>query len=182
MWATARRLAATAVFVVVAINVFAQVRSDRILQDGFSSITLGMSMEEVQAALASDPNFDYRGEPDVSFLPHSQIPIIETAGTAFVSRGIFQFHEDSLYVISLFLSNRRLDYFTLYDSLVAQYGEPDTLTPSTAIWESEQVRIALEKPLTVKYIDVPVFESIVAAGAMDEAIETVTRERFLEQL
>jgi hypothetical protein len=152
------------------------------LQTGFGLVDLGMSMDQVKSALADDPNFDYRGDPDVSFLPYTEVPIIETAGTAFVSTGIFQFHDDSLYVITLVLNDRRLDYFTLYDSLRAKYGEPNSLTPSTAIWESEVVRIALEKPLTVKYIDVPVFDALVREGEMNEAIETVTRDRFLEQL
>ena len=152
------------------------------LQTGFGLVDLGMTMDQVKSALAEDPNFDYRGDPDVSFLPHSEVPIIETAGTAFVSSGIFQFHDDSLYVITLVLNDRRLDYFTLYDSLRAKYGEPNSLTPSTAIWETEAVRIALEKPLTVKYIDVPTFDALVREGEMNEAIETITRDRFLEQL
>ena len=160
----------------------AQRGAERELQDGFSSLTLGMSIDAAKSALLNDAHFRFSGDPEVSFLPHTEIPIIETPGSSFVDVGIFQFDDDALYVITLILSRERLDYFTVYDSLVEQYGEPDSLTPSSAVWESDTIRIALEKPLTIKYIDRVVFDQMVREGEMDEALETITRERFLEQL
>ena len=36
---------------------------------GFRSIRLGMELEQVKQLLIEDPLFDYRGDPDISFLP-----------------------------------------------------------------------------------------------------------------
>lgn len=156
--------------------------STEVLQRGFSLLELGMSLEVTKAALIDDPSFRYRGDPDVQFLPRTEVPIIETEGRAFVDRGIFQFHEDSLYIISIVLDRSRLDYFAVYESLVVQYGEPDLLDPGQAVWESEGTRVSLERPLTVKYIDSDTLTSIIEAGEMEEALDEVTRDRFLEQL
>lgn len=152
------------------------------LQDGFRDLRLGMQIEETKAALLSDPTFRYRGDPDVSFLPSTGIPIIETDGAAFVRHAIFQFRNDELYSITLQLDERRLDYFGVYQELASQYGEPDALDPSSAIWESDVVRISLEKPLTVKYLDIQEHEAMIEAGKMEESIQELTRERFLDQL
>ncbi|MFW5738689.1 MAG: hypothetical protein ACOCYX_07230 [Spirochaetota bacterium] len=152
------------------------------LQRGFSTLELGMSFEAARAALLADASFRYRGGADVQFLPTTEIPIIETEGRAFINRGVLQFHEDSLYILSLVLNRERLDYFSVYESLVRQYGDPARLDPGQAVWENDQTRISLERPLTVKYVDVPTFTSIVESGAMEEALDEVTRDRFLEQL
>ena len=141
-----------------------------------------MSLQEAKSALIGDPNFRYRGDPDVQFLPITELPLIETEGRAFVSRGVFQFHGGVLSVISLMLDRTRLDYFTVYRGLVERYGEPTRLDPGQAVWENELTRIALERPLTVKYIDVPTLTTIIEAGRMEEALDEVTRQQFLDQL
>ncbi|MFW5688730.1 MAG: hypothetical protein ACOC1U_04080 [Spirochaetota bacterium] len=152
------------------------------LQRGFSSLELGMNFEQARVALLTDQSFRYRGEPDIQFLPVTRIPIIETAGRAFVDRAVLQFHDDTLYIISLLLDRSRLDYFSVYEALVEQYGEPDRLDPGQSVWENESTRISLERPLTVKYLDRATFTGIVESGRMEAALEEVTRERFLEQL
>lgn len=152
------------------------------LQRGFSSLELGMTVEEAKAALGTDSSFRYRGEPDVSFLPRTDVPVIEVEGSAFIESAVLQFREETLYVLSLVLDRTRLDYFAVYESLVDQYGEPSTLDPGQAVWESDDTRLALERPLTVKYLDVPTFRGIVESGEMEEALDEVTRDRFLEQL
>jgi len=178
-----RNVAAALAFAFVSMSAIGQQTDETgALQRGFSLLELGMSIETTKAALLEDPSFRYRGEPDVQFLPATEIPIIETEGRAFVDRGIFQFHDDSLYIISVVLDRSRLDYFAVYESLVAQYGEPDRLDPSQAVWESEATRISLERPLTVKYIDSEILTGIIESGEMEEALDQVTRDRFLEQL
>lgn len=152
------------------------------LQAGFRDLRLGMSMDAAKEVLRRDPNFAYRGDPDVSFLPASGLPIIETAGVAFIERAILQFSDDSLYVLTLVLNEARLDYFSVYSSLSEQYGEPTRLDPGMATWESDAVTLSLERPVTVKYVDAVVFGKKLEAGIMTESLETLTRERFLEQL
>ncbi len=181
-----RRLSVGVVLVLfVAGSVYAQDPAEPeggTLQRGFSSIELGMSIEEAKAALESDPSFRYRGDPDVSFLPRTDVPVIEVAGRAFVDTATLQFRDDVLYVLSLVLDRERLDYFSVYESLAAQYGEPSALDPGRAVWESQETRVSLERPLTVKYLDLPTFRAIVESGEMEEALDEATRDRFLEQL
>src|SRR4030042_1259762 len=52
--------------------------------EGFRTVKLGMSVDEVKAVLAEDPFFDYRGEPDVSFLPDTQQFLIECEGFSYI--------------------------------------------------------------------------------------------------
>ena len=51
------------------------------LPAGFRAISLGMGLDEVKKALAADPLFIYRGDPDVSFLPQTDQSLIECPGT-----------------------------------------------------------------------------------------------------
>ena len=41
--------------------------------------------------------------------------------------------------------------------------------------------MSLEKPLTVKYVSRPVFDSLVASGEMERSQRDLSREDFLEQ-
>ncbi len=152
------------------------------LQRGFSEIELGMSLTATQESLRADGYFSYRGEPDVSFSPAGNEPVIQSAGRSFVDHGLFQFEADSLYIITLVLDRERIGYFSVYESLVGQYGEPDSLDPQTAVWEDGRTTLRLERPLSVKYIDTETFQRIVEEGVLEESLEEVTRERFLEEL
>ena len=151
-------------------------------QNGFRDLRLGMTMEAAKQTLREDPNFAYRGDPDVSFLPASGLPIIETAGVAFIERAILQFTNDRLYILTLVLSPERLDYFSVYSALTERYGEPSRLDPGQAVWESDAVTLSIERPLTVRYVDSAVFQQMVEDGAMGASLEALTREGFLEQL
>jgi hypothetical protein len=98
-----------------------------------------------------------------------------------MERGAFLFEEDFLYIITLFLNRERLDYFTIYRTLQSKYGDPDDLSPEAAIWEDEATRMSLERPLTVKYVDLDRFEAQIEEGEMGESLRAQMREIFLEQ-
>lgn len=151
------------------------------LPDGFRRMRFGMSMREVKAELEKDGYFDYSGDPDVSIAERPDSSTIDTGGFFYISRGFFQFHEDNLYIIILKLDTDEIDYYTLYTTLTAKYGTPGSLNPQEAVWESETVRMSLERPLAVKYIDRTVFEEIQTEELDLRSMRSVTRERFLEQ-
>jgi hypothetical protein len=151
------------------------------LPAGFSSVELGMPVDTVKDRLRADPNFFYRGDPDVTLTPDREQQLIEVEGTFFVERAFFQFQDEELYIIILQLNRSRLDYFTMYTELEGKYGEPVFFEPSQVVWESEDVRMSLEKPLTVKYVSRPVFDSLVASGEMERSQRDLSREDFLEQ-
>lgn len=167
---------------VVCGTIFAQDAVSAAPKDGFGSLHLGMSMEAAKVALGNDPNFAYRGDPDLSLSPSTGRPVIETRGVAFIDEGILQFTDNRLYILTLLLDDRRLDYYSLFTEFTNRYGDPDRLDPGRAEWRSGAVILSLERPLTVKYIDRALFEGVVEAGSGEASLETLTREQFLEQL
>jgi hypothetical protein len=148
---------------------------------GFRNILLGMSLEQTKEELLRDPLFDYRGDPDVSFLPLSEQTLIECGGNAFISRAYFQFSGGTLATITLALERDEVDHYTMFTTLSEKYGPHDELNPQRVVWRLPQVDLALERPLTVKYIDRAAFDAAIEAGAADRVLGDVARERFLEQ-
>ena len=148
---------------------------------GFRSIQLGMELEEVKQLLIDDPLFDYRGDPDISFLPLPPQTLIETSGSSFIRRAYFQFDEDLLYIIILSMDPDRLDYYTLYSTLSEKYGPPTRLDPTEAVWQFERLRMSLERPLNVKYIDSAVFEALKEEGQVQQDLWEISKDNFLKQ-
>lgn len=148
---------------------------------GFRSIQLGMELEQVKQLLIEDPLFDYRGDPDISFLPLPPQTLIETSGSSFIRRAYFQFEEDLLYIIILSMDPDRLDYYTLYSTLSGKYGPPTSLDPTEAVWQFEGLRLSLERPLNVKYIDSKVFEALKEEGQVQEDLWEISKDNFLQQ-
>lgn len=148
----------------------------------YRGIELGMSMEAVKAALAADGLFAYRGDPDVSLLPRPSETLIEVAGTSFIRRAFFQFYEDRLFVMILSLNEREIDHYSVFTSLSGKYGKPRVLSPSESVWLDEATRLAVERPLAIKYIDLAVFDELKAAGEAVRSYEDLLRAEFLGDL
>jgi len=150
------------------------------LNPGFDAFRLGMTLAELKGALVNNSFFLYSGEPDVTLLNRPNTNLIDVPGLTYFSRGIFQVVEGKLYSITLELNPEQLDYFAMYSTLTKKYGDPVALDPSSARWESAAVRLSLEKPLTVKYIDMPTFQKLQADGRAQQSLQSVTREKFLD--
>lgn len=150
------------------------------LPAGYRSITLGMSLDEVKAALVSDAVFGYRGERDVSLLPDQEKVLIETEGPSFLSRCWFQFHDQKLYIITITMNEQLMDYYSLFKTLFDKYGQPESLSPEIVIWENAETRMSLERPLTVKYLDVAVYNSILHSSQVNQSAGEFSRQKFLE--
>ena len=151
------------------------------LRRGFREIQLGATFEEVEGHLLADTAFVYRGQADVSLRLSDGQTVIDSRGRVFVDRGLFQFADGRLYTMALYINRDRLDYFQLFERLRARYGDPIDLDPRRALWEDERTRIALERPLTVRYLDLAVFEARRGAERVLEAAEDVAREQFIEE-
>ena len=144
-------------------------------------IQLGLELTMAKNLLKSNSYFDYRGDPDVSLLARPNESLIETRGMLFIKRAYLQFYEKRLYTIILELEPTRMDHFTMYTILVEKYGSPTSLDPTETIWEFETVRLSLERPLSVKYIDKVIFESLLGKSDKAESLNKLNRELFLEQ-
>ncbi len=147
---------------------------------GYKDIRLGQTVEQVRAILEKDSAFGFRGDRDVSLLPTEERILIETSGSAFFERCWFQFYEDKLYSIILNIDTERMDYFSMFKTFSQKYGEPNSLNPSKSEWKNDNVILSLEKPLTVKYLDVKVFNELQDISEKVTSTEEYLRKRFLE--
>ncbi len=146
---------------------------------GYGKLTLGMTRDEVIAELKADPLFAWRGPEDVSLLPTPNQSLIEVTGLSFIRRAFFQFDSGKLWVIILDLAQDRVDHYSIWTSLVAKYGQPTTLDPSASTWDDGKVRMSLERPLTLRYLDLAEFAKIKGASAAKVSVEELDRRAFL---
>ena len=175
------KLIAFLIFFLLPHNLFSQEEPLILPPRGFRGIELTMGIEEIKEHLLSDPLFDYRGDPDVSFLPASQQTLIECSGNSYIERAYFQFHEGRLYIMILCLDQKKLDYYTMFSTLSNKYGDPQTLSPSDAVWDFEELRLSLERPLSIKYIDKKSFNDLREKGRAEEGLRDIAKRKFLEQ-
>ncbi|MDR1947886.1 MAG: hypothetical protein LBQ38_00675 [Spirochaetaceae bacterium] len=146
----------------------------------FRNISLGMGLEALKEALRTDELFRFRGDRDVSLLPSREQSLIETTGFSFIRRAFFQLREGELYIMAFSLNPALIDHYSVYTGFVKKYGEPLSIDPKQAVWETGDTRVAIERPLTVKYIDRRVFNAIIAESGTAESGELLLREEFLD--
>ena len=146
----------------------------------YRNIKLGMNIDAVKEALQQDSVFGYRGERDVSLLPTENRSLIESAGSYFISRSWFQFYKDNLYTMIFKLNTDTVDYYSVYAKFCEKYGEPASINPQRAVWENEQIRVVIERPLIVKYIDLTVFNELISQSTTEKAATETNRQNFID--
>jgi len=145
----------------------------------FRALALGMGLDDLKAALIDDNYFNFRGDRDVSFLPVRNQSLVETAGSSFIKRAFFQLRDGSVFIMAFALNTEIIDHYSVFTQLVEKYGQPSYLDPSSAVWETDDTRIAIERPLTVKYIDKVVFNDIINESGLIESGQVKLRQDFL---
>ena len=145
----------------------------------FRGYMLGMSLDNLKSALIEDQLFRFRGDRDVSFLPIREETLVETTGASFIRRAHFQLNDEAVYIMSFSLDTRLIDHYSVFTTFIRRYGEPILLNPSEAVWENDEVRVSIERPLTVKYIDTVVFSRLTEESRAIESREMLRREEFL---
>jgi hypothetical protein len=145
----------------------------------FHGVELGMDRDTAIAALKKDPIFSYRGPEDLSLLPSPNQSLIEVTGLSFVSRGFFQFYDGKLWTMILELNPDKVDHYSIYTSLIAKYGEPVLLDPKEVRWEDKETRMALERPLTLRYMDMTVYTKLSEGVSAKQSTQELDRQGFL---
>jgi hypothetical protein len=74
---------------------------------------------------------------------------------------------------------RQMDHYSVFCFFLKKYGEPVSLSPTEAVWESDATRVSIERPLTVKYIDKTVFDRLLKESKTNNSNEILRREEFL---
>ena len=147
----------------------------------FREIVLGMSLDDLKSALLNDDLFNFRGDRDVSFLPVREESLVETSGSSFVRRAFFQLRDGSLFIMAFTMNTGMIDHYSIFTDLTKKYGPPTYLDPKEAVWETEETRLAIERPLTVKYIDKRVFDDIINESSIVESRRVQQRQEFLDE-
>ena len=147
----------------------------------FRNLVLGMNLDELKTALAGDGLFRFRGDRDVSFIPIREETLVETTGLSYIRRAYFQLDKGSVFIMSFSLETRFMDHYSVYTSFVKKYGEPLFLSPGEAVWETDETRVSIERPLTVKYIDKKIFDRLVEESKTKEKLELLNRAEFLNE-
>jgi len=145
----------------------------------FRQLSLGMGLDELKDGLLNDNLFQFRGDRDVSFLPLREQSLVETTGLSFVKRAFFQLRDGKVFIMAYSLNTEVIDHYSIFTQFVQKYGQPSYLDPSVAVWETDETRIAIERPLTVKYIDRVVFNDIVSESGLIESDHVRLRQEFL---
>jgi hypothetical protein len=153
--------------------------SPKPVPSSYRGFSLGMGLEELKAALTEDKLFAFRGDRDVSLLPRSEQVLVETTGLSFVRRAFFQLRNGKVFMMAFSLDPETVDHYSVFTRLTSEYGEPATLDPREAVWLSPTVRLSVERPLTVKYIDMVVFEELAKASSVKSSTEFELRQEFL---
>ena len=151
------------------------------LPSQFREMTLGMSLDDLKTALKEDTLFNFRGDRDVSFLPAREESLVEVSGFSFIKRAFFQIRDGAVFIMAFTLNTDMMDHYSVFTTLVEKYGAPSFLNPREAVWESEGIRLALERPLTVKYIDKKVFDDIISESSVIQSRRVKQRQEFLDE-
>ena len=146
-----------------------------------------MSVDTVKQKLKENSDFGYHGDKDVSLLPGENRVLIETDAESgysfgFLERCWFQFYNDKLYVITININKEKMDHYSIFNSLCKKYGNPDSVSPEKSVWANENISMSLERPLTLKYIDIKTFTELQNNSLVKPSGKEITREMFLDSL
>jgi hypothetical protein len=168
-------------FFILAFSVQAQEPPEQALPRQFRQFSLGMNLDDLKESLIKDDYFHFRGDRDVSFLPVREQSLVETTGSSFVKRAFFQLRDGSVFIMAFTLNTEIIDHYSIFNQFTDKYGEPSYLDPRTAIWETDETRISIERPLTVKYIDKIVFNDIVNESGLIQSGQVQRRQEFINE-
>jgi hypothetical protein len=151
------------------------------LPRSFHNIFLGIGLDTLKGYLRDDAAFNFREERDVSLLPSSpDQTLVETQGSSFIRRAFFQLSSGEVFIMSFTLNTALVDHYSVFTTFVQRYGEPTSLNPQEAVWEDEDTRISIERPLTVKYIDKNIFTALARNASPGGGRELLRRNEFLD--
>lgn len=151
------------------------------LPEGYKNIRLGMTREEVEEILKTSSDFENREEVlTIRIEPDKQI--ITSEGYGYILIGYFHFSQDSLYQIFIKLDHTKIGYYNLLKNFTSKYGAPPLFEPKRAQWENDSVRLVIEKPGTLRYIYLPVWNQLLKSDLSDQKIIEKNRRNFLDNL
>jgi hypothetical protein len=160
---------------------------DTALPRTFQGISLGMSRDALKATLNESSLFRTKEAQDdlltLSAISPSDENTLEMDGVphGFIRRAFFELHDEQVFTMSFVMDTALVDHYSVFMSLVNKYGEPSFLDPKRTVWQSDETWVAIERPLTVKYIDLSVFNALIADAYTQQSANAQRREDFLNE-
>ena len=152
------------------------------LSDGYKDIKLGMSKKEVSDLLKKSLEFDAKREEILSIRIDPDSEIITAKGLGFINVAYFHFNKDRLFQIFIKLNEKKIDYYSLLKTNTNKYGNPKNLEPTRASWEDSKVKIVIEKPSTIKYLFLSIWNELLKNDNTSDDLNLKLRNTFLENL
>lgn len=123
---------------------------------GFKDIRLGATREDTINAILSDgtmilPRKYMTGSVDITAEESATFLALEE--NKFYRSGYFIFKNDSLYSITIYFQPNQVDFLELLSALNSKYSKGAFLDANTVAWQNGNMRIILERPSIVKYIN-----------------------------
>lgn len=123
---------------------------------GFKDIQLGSTRDDVINAILSDntmilPKKYMTGSVDIAAEESATFLALEE--NKFYKSGYFIFKNDSLYSITIYFQPNQVDFLELLSALNSKYSKGAFLDANTVAWQNGNMRMILERPSIVKYIN-----------------------------
>ncbi len=123
---------------------------------GFKNITLGATREDTINAILSDntmtlPKQYMTGTVDLNAEESATFLALEE--NKFYKSGYFIFKDNALYSITIYFQPNQVDFLELLSALNAKYTKGSFLNANTVAWQNGNIRIILERPSIIKYIN-----------------------------
>ena len=123
---------------------------------GFKDIQLGSTRDDVINAILSDntmilPKKYMTGSVDIAAEESATFLALEE--NKFYKSGYFIFKNDSLYSITIHFQQNQVDFLELLSALNSKYSKGAFLDANTVAWQNGNMRMILERPSIVKYIN-----------------------------
>ncbi|HOJ65153.1 MAG TPA: hypothetical protein PLE45_12120 [Spirochaetota bacterium] len=152
------------------------------LTDGYKDIKLGMSKSQVEELLKNSPDFIPQREEILSIRIEPDTEIITVEGTTFIEIAYFHFNKDKLFQIFLKINEKKIGYYILLKRFTDKFGKPSGLEPKSAFWQNSNVKIVIEKPCTLKYIYLPIWNELTKTDDKLKNYIEQAREDFINNL
>lgn len=133
------------------------------LSTGYRGVLLGMSLKKVREILKKDRLLEIDIRTDFGDLDEEPYHVLRARNVPYIKSVYYQFGttqsvKRKLFAIIIHFNKRYNSFHMLYNKMKKKYGEAKLLTPRMAIWENTKVKIMINSPSTVKFIDLKLYK------------------------
>jgi len=131
------------------------------LPDGYARYKFGMTRDTVVEIIRTDPALKAWDADFIEGFEKEDWTVLSAVGPPHLDNAWFVFDEkNELWCVTLNFNSSRYSYLEVAKVLKEKYGRPAILGQDVTIWQSDRVRIQLEKSLHLKYIDLARFATV----------------------